>query len=61
MIIAIVLLGSGRVHDVPYTGSRGIDYVGAVLSAVGMSGVVLGILVWQEGGGAVGASARRRA
>ena len=55
VIIALVLLGSGRVHDVPYTGSRGVDYVGAVLSAVGMGGVVLGILVWQEGGGAVGA------
>ena len=55
LIIALVLLGSGRVNDVPYTGSRGVDYVGAVLSAVGMSGVVLGILVWQEGGGAVGA------
>jgi MFS family permease len=55
VIIAIVLLGSGRVHDVPYTGARGIDYVGAILSAVGMSGVVLGILVWQEGGEAVGA------
>src|SRR6478672_6594924 len=55
VIIAIVLLGSRRVHDVPYTGSRGIDYVGAVLSALGMSGVVLGILVWQEGGEAVGA------
>src|SRR3954464_14826921 len=55
VIIGLVLLGSRRIHDVPYTGSRGIDYVGAVLSAVGMSGVVLGILVWQEGGGAVGA------
>ena len=55
VIIAIVLLGSGRVHDVPYTGERGIDLVGAVLSALGMGGVVLGILVWQEGGGAVGA------
>jgi EmrB/QacA subfamily drug resistance transporter len=55
VIIAIVLLGSRRVHDVPYTGARGIDYVGAILSAVGMSGVVLGILVWQEGGEAVGA------
>src|SRR5947207_11402582 len=55
VIIGIVLLGSGRVHDVPYTGSRQIDIVGAILSAVGMSGVVLGILVWQEGGGAVGA------
>src|SRR5438067_1820071 len=55
VIIAILLLGSGRVHDVPYTGDRRIDIVGAILSAVGMSGVVLGILVWQEGGGAVGA------
>ena len=34
----------------PYTGSRGVDVVGAILSAVGMGGVVLGILVWQEGG-----------
>ena len=55
VIIAIVLFGSRRVHDVPYTGARGVDVVGAVLSAVGMGGVVLGILVWQEGGGAVGA------
>ena len=55
VIIAFVLLGSGRVHDVPYTGDRGVDVVGAVLSALGMGGVVLGILVWQEGGGAVGA------
>src|SRR5204863_6866894 len=54
-IIAIILLGSKLVHDVPYTGDRGVDVVGAILSAVGMSGVVLGILVWQEGGGAVGA------
>src|SRR6201989_3293643 len=42
VIIALVLLGSGRVHDVPYTGARGIDHVGAILSAVGMSGGVLG-------------------
>jgi hypothetical protein len=55
VIIAIVLLGIKLVHDVPYTGARGVDVVGAVLSAVGMGGVVLGILVWQEGGGAVGA------
>jgi EmrB/QacA subfamily drug resistance transporter len=55
VIIAIVLAGSRRVHDVPYTGSRGVDVVGAILSAVGMGGVVLGILVWQEGGDAVGA------
>jgi MFS family permease len=32
VIIAIVLIGARRVHDVPYTGSRGIDVVGAVLS-----------------------------
>src|SRR5262249_29275070 len=51
----IVLFGSKLVHDVPYTGDRGVDVVGAILSAVGMGGVVLGILVWQEGGGAVGA------
>jgi MFS family permease len=53
LIIAIVLLGSRLVHDVPYTGARGVDVVGAILSAVGMGGVVLGILVWEEGGGAV--------
>jgi MFS family permease len=49
-----VLVGSRRVHDVPYTGDRRVDVVGAILSAVGMGGVVLGILVWGEGGGAVG-------
>src|SRR5436189_750670 len=53
LIIAIVLAGSKLVHDVPYTGARGVDIVGAILSAVGMGGVVLGILVWQEGGGPV--------
>jgi len=53
VIIAIVLAGSGRVRDVPYTGSRGVDIVGAILSALGMGGVVLGILVWEEGGEAV--------
>ena len=56
VIIAIVLVGcSKRVRDVPYTGPRGVDYVGAVLSSVGMGGLVLGILVWEDGGGAVGA------
>jgi len=49
-ILAIVLSGIRLVHDVPYTGDRGVDVVGAILSAVGMGGVVLGILVWQEGG-----------
>ena len=37
----------------PYTGPRKVDTVGAVLSVVGMGGIVLGILVWQEGGEAV--------
>ena len=55
VIIAIVLSGIRLVDDVPYTGDRGVDVVGAILSALGMGGVVLGILVWEEGGGAVGA------
>ncbi len=54
VVIAIVLSGIGRVREVPYTGDRGVDVVGAVLSALGMGGVVLGILVWQEGGEFVG-------
>jgi MFS family permease len=49
-IIAVVLSGIGMVKDVPYTGPRKIDPVGSVLSVVGMGGLVLGILVWQEGG-----------
>jgi MFS family permease len=55
VIIAIVLVGSRRVREVPYTGDRRVDVVGAILSALGMGGVVLGILVWEEGGGAVAA------
>ena len=55
VIIAVVLVGTRRVKDVPYTGDRRVDVVGAVLSALGMGGLVLGILVWEEGGGAVGA------
>jgi EmrB/QacA subfamily drug resistance transporter len=54
VIIAIVLVGSRRVRDVPYTGERRVDVVGAILSAVGMGGIVLGILVWGEGSAAVG-------
>src|SRR5947209_6012896 len=53
VLIAIVLLGIGMVRDVPYTGARQIDVVGAILSVLGMGGIVLGILVWQEGGEAV--------
>src|SRR6478609_10885444 len=50
VIILIVLSQLKLVVDVEYTGSRKIDVVGAGLSIVGMGGVVLGILVWQEGG-----------
>ena len=60
VVIAIVLSGVRKVHDVPYTGPRGIDAVGAILSVFGMGGIVLGILVWQEGGEAVGALLRDR-
>ncbi len=54
VIIAVVLIGINLVKDVPYHGDRSIDFVGALLSIVGMGGVVTGILVWQEGGGYVG-------
>jgi MFS family permease len=55
LIIAVVLLGARLIRDVPYTGDRSVDYVGSVLSALGMAGLVVGVLVWQEGGEAVGA------
>jgi EmrB/QacA subfamily drug resistance transporter len=55
VIIAVVLSGIKMVKDVPYTGERSIDVGGAIFSVLGMGGVVLGILVWQEGGEAVGA------
>jgi MFS family permease len=55
VVIAIVLSGITLVDDVPYTGSRAVDPVGAILSVVGMGGIVLGILVWQEGGESVAA------
>jgi EmrB/QacA subfamily drug resistance transporter len=54
VIIIFVLSGIRLVRDVPYTGSRQVDVVGGLLSIVGMGGIVLGILVWQEGGEAVG-------
>jgi EmrB/QacA subfamily drug resistance transporter len=50
VVIAVVLSGIRLVKDVPYTGPRAIDPIGAVLSVVGMGGIVLGILIWQEGG-----------
>ena len=54
VVIGVVLAGIRRVRDVPYTGSRGIDLVGALFSVLGMGGIVLGILAWQEGAEAVG-------
>ena len=54
-IIGVVLLGIGLVRDVQYTGSRAVDVVGAALSVVAMGGLVLGILLWQEGAESVGA------
>jgi EmrB/QacA subfamily drug resistance transporter len=53
VVIAVVLSQIGLVRDVAYTGPRRIDLVGAVLSVIGMGGLVLGILVWQEGGESV--------
>jgi MFS family permease len=50
VIIIVVLAGIKLVRDVAYTGSRAVDIVGALLSIVGMGGIVLSILVWQEGG-----------
>ena len=55
VVIAIVLIGIRLVRDVPYTGPRRVDAVGALLSVLGMGGIVLGILVWQEGGESVAA------
>ena len=55
VVIAVVLSGIGLVKDVEYTGDRHVDVVGAILSALAMGGIVLGVLVWQEGGEAVGA------
>jgi MFS family permease len=50
VVIAVVLSQIGLLKDVPYTGERQVDGGSAVLSVLGMGGVVLGILVWQEGG-----------
>jgi EmrB/QacA subfamily drug resistance transporter len=49
VVILVVLIGVRLVKDVPYTGDRAIDPIGGVLSVLGMGGIVLGILAWQEG------------
>ena len=55
VIIAGVLAGSGLIRETPYQGDRSIDVVGAALSVLGMSCLVLGVLAWQEGGDSVAA------
>jgi MFS family permease len=55
VIIAGVLAGSGLIRDVPYAGDRSVDVVGSILSVLGMSLLVLGVLAWQEGGESVAA------
>lgn len=55
VVIAVILLNIRLVKDVAYNGARKVDFVGALLSVVGMGGVVLGILMWQEGAESVGA------
>ena len=45
VVIAVVLTQIGLLKDVPYTGERQVDWLGAGLSVIGMGGVVLGILV----------------
>ncbi|MFZ0015152.1 MAG: MFS transporter [Acidimicrobiia bacterium] len=54
VIIVVVLAGIGLVRDVPFTGDRRMDLVGALFSILGMGGLVMGILAWQEGGENVG-------
>ena len=54
VVIAVVLAQIRLIRDAPYDGPREVDVVGALLSVLGMGGVVLGILVWQEGGEYVG-------
>src|SRR6478736_6231146 len=54
VVIAVVLSGIGLVRDVEFTGDRRVDVVGAVLSVLGMGGIVLGVLAWEGGGQAVG-------
>src|SRR5688500_14745375 len=53
--IAVVLSGIKLVRDVPYTGPRGVDAVGAILSVRGLGGIVPSSLTWPEGGESVGA------
>ncbi|MDQ2675293.1 MAG: MFS transporter, partial [Actinomycetota bacterium] len=53
-VIGVVLLGSGLIREEPFSGDRRVDPVGSALSVLAMSLLVLGVLVWQEGGEWVG-------
>jgi EmrB/QacA subfamily drug resistance transporter len=55
IIIAIVLSGIKLVKDVKFTGERKVDWIGSLLSVVGMGGIVLSILLWESGFAGVGA------
>lgn len=53
IVIGIVLLNVKLIKDVPFTGKKQIDFIGSLLSVIGMGGIVLSILIWQEGGESV--------
>lgn len=55
VVIAVILLNINLIKDVVFNGPKHIDFTGAFLSVLGMGGVVLGILLWQEGAESVGA------
>ena len=42
------------IREEPFTGDRSVDLLGSALSVLAMSLLVLGVLVWQEGGEWVG-------
>ena len=54
IIIVIVLSGIKLVHDVKFTGERKVDWIGSLLSVIGMGGIVLSILLWEGGAAGVG-------
>src|SRR4029079_9801188 len=47
--------GARLVREGPFPGDRSVDVVGSILSVMGMSLLVLGVLAWQEGGESVAA------
>jgi MFS family permease len=53
IIMVVLFFGTRLIRDVPYTGDRSVDVVGSILSVLGMSLLVLGVLAWQEGGESV--------